>query len=302
MTQLSFTLGLFAVLAAQSTEYPKRVVPDVPDLTIKTRETTGQPNSSILTKIIYLKGARQRWEWIFEWPARDEPAHVSTTIVQCDERRTFLLNHETKTYAYSPIEDLRKQLKRIGRETRRSAAPESTTGSDVTITTDAVETGERRRIGRYIARRVVTTRSVEPGPGAKMRASVHEQDGWYVDLPSPNCGDAETRATLLTGYVYSAADKPDRVHIKELGTARRGYPIEEIHRSRSDTGVSVTKLELIEFSDAPLDSALFTVPENYRPALPLLSGGFDFSRPDTLRNRLRSYWEGLVSLARDLFR
>jgi hypothetical protein len=299
VTQVWSTLSLLAVLAAQSTDYPKLIVPDVPDLTIRTRQTTDQPNSSISTEVIYLKGARQRREWILEWPASDEPAHVSTTIVQCDERRTLVLNHEARTYAYSTIEDISEYLRRLGPTRRESLPPETPTRSDVTITFDAVDTGERRRIGRYIARRVVSTRKVEPGPDAQMPASVDEQDGWYVDLPSPNCGGPEMQARLVVGY--SGSDTRDRVHVKELGTARRGYPIEEIHRTQSGTGTSVTKLELIEFSDAPLDSALFTIPKTYRPALPLLSGGYDLSRPDTLRNRLRSYWEGLVALANDLF-
>jgi hypothetical protein len=59
------------------------------------------------------------------------------------------------------------------------------------------------------------------------------------------------------------------VHIERLGTARRGYPIEETSRSQDEGGTSTSQLVLVEFSDAPLDAALFTVTAGYRPALPM---------------------------------
>jgi hypothetical protein len=55
--------------------------------------------------------------------------------------------------------------------------------------------------------------------------------------------------------------------------------------------------QLIGFSDAPLDVALFTVPAGYRPALPGLFGGYDLTKPDTVMNRLQSYWDGLRAWA-----
>ena len=53
--------------------------------------------------------------------------------------------------------------------------------------------------------------------------------------------------------------------------------------------------ELPEFSENSVDPSIFTVPRGYKPALPRLTGGFDMTRPDTLTNRLQSYWEGLTS-------
>jgi hypothetical protein len=60
------------------------------------------------------------------------------------------LNLEAKLYSTSVLEDWPAQLKR-GR-----AVPEGH-GADVTTTFDAVDTGERRPAGRYLARRVRTT-------------------------------------------------------------------------------------------------------------------------------------------------
>lgn len=284
---------------AQFGATPDVVVPDGPDVTIKTRRTAAEPDSSVTTEIVYLKGARQRRESIHEWPRG--PAHRWTTITLCDERRTITLNHEAKIYAYSSIEEIAVHPKRFRFGAARLQQPE-TTGANVTITIDSVDTGERRSIGRYVARRVTTTTTIEPGPGAAMRASVREQDGWYVDLPSPNCS-AETgwTASFLVGY-SGPPGAHDRIDVRHLGTARRRHPIEETDRSRSEAGTFATKLELVEFSEAPIDPVVFTVPTDYRRALPMLFGGHDLSKPDTLMNRLRVYSEELTSRMGHLFR
>jgi hypothetical protein len=78
-----------------------------------------------------------------------------------------LENEEAKTYAYSPIEDPSMDLQRARLAASRRPQPEPT-GGDVTITIDAVDTGERRTMGRYIGRRVITTTKTEPGPGSSV--------------------------------------------------------------------------------------------------------------------------------------
>jgi hypothetical protein len=54
-----------------------------------------------------------------------------------------------------------------------------------------------------------------------------------------------------------------------------------------DHGTFIATTSLVEFSDAPLDPALFDVPPGYRPALPLGAGNFDLTRPDSVANRVR---------------
>jgi len=41
----------------------------------------------------------------------------------------------------------------------------------VKVTVESVDTGDRRQIGRYTARHVMTTTTTEPSPGASTRAS-----------------------------------------------------------------------------------------------------------------------------------
>jgi len=303
------TLGLLGLLAAQSAALPRLVVPAAPDVTIKTRETFDSERSSIFTAIVYLKGARQRREGIADFPPHVtsktgwKRTHMQTTITQCDERRIVMLNDEAKTYVYSPIDDPSFYLRRAAGLAIRRPPESEPAGGDVTITIDAVDTGERRAMGRYVARRVITTNRTEPGPGASTPQSDSKQDGWYIELPSTSCRDQRDEADAFAYLIVSRSNTPrDRVNVKRLGTAHRGYPIEEITTRHGERGGMTSKVELIEFSDTPLDGALFTVPAEYRPALPILFGGHDLTKPDTVVNRLYSYWDGVRAWADGRFR
>jgi hypothetical protein len=270
--------------------------PDAPDLTIKTRRTTDHADSSVTTEILSLKGARQRRELIVEWPDHVRPApgairaSASIAITQCDERRIVLLNEEARIYAFVPRAANATLMPR-----GRTAGP---AGGEVTITINDVDTGERRAVGRYTARRIVTTTTTEPGPGAATRSSVTERDAWYLDLPAGNC--SESHDLRHTSFLIGHAG--DRVRIKAGRTVRLGYPIEEINRSRTYGSVFTTRLALIEYSEAPLDEDLFTVPSGYQPALRTLFGAPDMTKPDTIGNRLASYWDTLTTWVHDFLR
>jgi hypothetical protein len=287
---LPSTLGLLAIpLLTAPLPLPKLVVPNFPDLTIKTRRTYDNHYSSVQT--LYLKGSRQRSEYIIQ---NAGSSMNGATITQCDERLRLNLHDKEKTYTSFPIEDWATRVKRA-----RPAPQVETTGADVAVTVDSVDTGERRKMGNYELRRVKTTSKVEPSPGAVMQASVTEVDGWYVDLPGLGCEEARG---VGFSYLMAFSGKRDRVQIKRLGTAPHGYPVEETS-SKIEAGLTaISKAELLEFSEAPLDAALFEVPAGYSPALRTARGGFDMTRPDTLSNRLQSYWAELTTSVQRWFR
>ena len=268
---------------------PKLVVPNFPDLTIKTRRTDGNRHSTEET--LYLKGARQRSEYVIQ-NAGSTMDHVS--ITQCDEKLRLNLNTKEKTYASFPIEDWATRAKRA-----RPIPPPEMTGADVTVTIDSVDTGERRKLGSHDLRHVKTTTKVEPGAGAVMHPSITEVDGWYIDLPGLSC--RESRGVGF-GYVVATSGKRDRVQIKRLGTATHGYAVEETSRQTGAGRTTISKVELLEFSEAPLDASLFEVPAEYSPALRTPHGGVDMTRPDTLGNRLQSYWAELTASVQRWFR
>ena len=290
---LPIALAVAPAILAQTLSIPAFVVPTFADLTIKTRHSFGTTSSRGTTEVLYLKGARERREFLDEQPGNRRSNYA--TIMQCDQRRSVQLNPEAKLYSVSVLEDWSAQVKR-GRP-----APEGQ-GADVTTTFDAADTGERRPAGHYVARRVRTTVTVEPSPGANTPPSTRETDGWYMDLPGLGCSDSATTAYLRVGEVVGPGGIRDRHHYKTKGAASRGYAIEETTRFTQTGGTDVVRVELIELSEHPLDSSLFDIPRDYRPALPRVRGGYDMTKPDTLANRLQEYWDEITLVARTIFR
>jgi hypothetical protein len=286
-----WTLCLLSLLILTAPLHlPKLVVPNFPDLTIKTRRISGNHSSSQET--LYLKAARQRSEHIMQHAGSSVD---SITITQCDAKLRFNLNRKEKTYASFPVEDWATRMKQA-----RPTSHKEMTGADVTVTIDIVDTGERRKMGSYELHHVKTTTKVEPSPGAVMQPSITEVDGWYIDLPGLGC--RESRSGVTVGFVAGAPGKRDRLQVKRLGTASRGYAVEETTLRTEAGRTTISKVELIEFSEAALDASLFELPAGYSPALPTLRGGFDMTKADTLSNRMQSYWAELTASARRWFR
>jgi hypothetical protein len=179
-------------------------------------------------------------------------------IYQCDRGTRIFFDATLKTYHTVPADPMQM------RETAHPAPKIQQTGGEVTVTTDSVDTGERRLVGSYQARHVKTTITAEPGPDAVSQKSKTEVDGWYLDLPGVYCQDASSQK--MGWSALWAGGRVDRVIFKRLGTAPRGFTIEETTTKNEGERVLVTKIELLEISEKPLDESLFEVPPGYSPA------------------------------------
>ena len=91
-----------------------------------------------------------------------------------------------------------------------------------------------------------------------------QTDGWYIDFEQQfDCGEA-------AGYSsYRNPNKPacqDRYVTKNIGTAKRGYPVYEKTIMFDESGKETTSFinEVLELSKATLDISLFDLPEGYR--------------------------------------
>ena len=285
--------------AAESTESPRLVVPDVRDATIKTRRSFDAPGSTVVRDILYLKGPWQRREEILEFPKNTGVGTVRpyVTIVRCDERRVIQLNHAARTFASSKIEMISDSLRRVR---SASSSLQTSSGATVNITIDVVETGERRQLGHHVAHHVITTTKTDAAPEANVRSGVLIQDAWYIDVPPAGCIDWGDHPPMLSGSLVRSGSTPDRVHVDRRGTTPRGRVIEEITRTGSGEQRPTERVTLVEYSEATLDPSIFAVPQTYRPALRRLRGGFDLVRPDTIANRLRDYLEELALWAHDV--
>lgn len=294
---IRFTLA--ALMAASPTVFgaaSRSRTPEPSDLKVVTRTTYGQ-HGVTETRTLYVKGARLRSDAISR--THDGESRLERTrIMRCDERRMLLLNPEARTYAFMPVPDIPATTAAVVRA-RAALAQPVPRGADVEITIDAVDTGERRAIGSYEARHVITTRKTEPSPGAQTPRSTTVTDGWYVDVPEFDCATRRDSSAVAVEFViWQGGDPPDAIHVKRLRTARTGYAIEETERQTGAGGTFVSETELIEASAAPLASTLFDVPGGYRRALPRIDGGVDLSRPDTFVARLTSYCEFVADWVR----
>lgn len=289
---VTFCSGTFSLLIfAASVEHPKFMVPNHPDLTIRVRRTSGDWSR---LDTLYLKGPRERREFVTEKPARLDNIN-STVIRQCDKMRAFVLNERDKIYVTSAIEDWSERLKKA----RPVSLPQS--GAKVKETIDSIDTGERRQFGPYTARHVKGRIQFEPSPGASTPASVETVDGWYIDLPGFGCEDRGS-AGFTVGRLIDGSRPQDRLQITWLGKAPRGYPIEETSVKTEAGKTAIDKVEPIEISEAPLNPSIFELPVGYRLALQTGNGGADLTKPDSIPNRAQYYWARLTFWARGLFR
>jgi len=294
-TLVTLCSSTFSVLIlAASVGLPKFIIPNLTDIAIKTRRTSGDWLSQVNT--LYLKGARQRTETVIEKMAGADPINWAV-IQQCDEKRIFNLNQRDKLYASSEIEDWSERL--------RKARPVNMTqrsGAQVMMTIDSIDTGERRQFEHYTARHVKVKIRFEPSPGASTPASVEETDGWYIDLPGLGCQEQASSGIGFARLAVSTGNRQDRLQIKWLGKAPRGYPIEETSLTTEAGNKTISKVELMEISEAPLNPSIFELPAGYRRALQTGNGGADLTKPDTISNRVQYYWARLSFWVRDLFR
>jgi hypothetical protein len=168
------------------------------------------------------------------------------------------------------------------------------------MTINSIDTGERRQFEHYTARHVRVKIQVEPSPGASTPASIEETDGWYIDLPGFGCQE-QASSGFARLFAFSG-NRQDRLQIKWLGKAPRGYPIEETSLITEPGNKTISKVELLEISEAPLHASIFELPAGYRQALQTGNGGADLTKPDTISNRAQYYWMRLTFWVRGLFR
>ena len=293
-TLVTLSSTFSALILAASVGLPKFVVPNLSDLTVKTRHTSGDWLLQVST--LYLKGARQRTETMIEKMAGADATNW-TVIQQCDEKRFFNINEQDKLYAASEIEDWSERLKKA-----RPVSVPLMSGAEVTVTIDSIDTGERRQFEHYTARHVTIIIRFEPGPGASTPASVEETDGWYIDLPGLGCQEQSLSGFGFARLSASTGNRQDRLQIKWLGKAPRGDPIEETSLRTEGGKKTISKVELLEISEAPLNPSIFELPAGYRRALRTWNGGIDLTKPDTVSNRAQDYWTRLIFWMRGLFR
>ena len=260
LTRIIVTTCLLAI-SAETT--PTIVVPHFHDLTIKNRIKGGRSGEfTVETDIWYFKGSRVRQERLIESDQPDQaPENIWVNITQCDHNAYYFLDGEKKTYQFWSVP------KRITEF--RDALKGEPGGGEIVITFDSVDTGQRRQVGSYVARRIKTTTSIDPSANSGARRGKMESDGWYVDLPG---WDLCLQSSQQGWWgIETEPDHHPRILERWRGV-KRGFPIElttkitEVGCPDSfgcHPGAQSPPIEFAEISEQPLDQALFEVPKDY---------------------------------------
>jgi hypothetical protein len=228
------------------------------DVKIKTRNTSAGHTSEGVT---YIKGKRQR----------TEQGETSVTITQCDLRRNVQLGVPTKTYLVMPFNQ-KTDLAETGTGSMARPSPAagsagaSRRGGIVTSTFTSTDTGERKKMFGYMARRIKTSIVTESSPDAcQVSRSRMETDGWYIDAQfALDCDYGMPAGSYLPQTATGGCR--DEYRTRQIGVAKMGYPVMVTTTLFDDKGQASFTIsqEVVEISNAVLDSALFEVPADYR--------------------------------------
>ncbi len=225
------------------------------DVKIKTRQTM---NGESYEGTVYIKGKRQRTE-----TARN----TVIDIQQCDLRRNLQISPPTSTYFinnWAQDNDNTTPAQSSNAGTQQPTATRK--GGLVTMTVTTKDTGERKQMFGYTARHIIKSMVTESSPDAcapfKNRM---ETDGWYIDAAfALDCQYEQQYKNWRPRSDKSGCQ--DRYDIKQIGTAKEGYPVFVKTTMFGDNGeVTYTfTQEVVELSQATLDAALFDVSAGFR--------------------------------------
>jgi hypothetical protein len=209
--------------------------------------------------VLYIKGPRMRSEMAGDFGM--------TTILQCDLKRTLTINEKTKTYVIMPTDG--SNTSAIGAADGGGinpsvAASTPQRGGVVNITQTITDTGERREMFGFTARRIKTSLVKTASPDACDKDQKIETDGWYIDFHY----QFECPGQVQKSQPTARPQRPgcqDEVRIKTIGSAKLGFPVLVTTTIYEPDGrTTTTTQEVLELSKEPLSAALFDVPDGYR--------------------------------------
>jgi hypothetical protein len=221
------------------------------DTKVKSRQTSG---GQTYENTSYIKGKRQRSEM---------SNGQMVVIQQCDLRRNIQIMPQAKVYIVQPYGDTAASSAGTARVNPSQPA---TRGGIVTSTVTTKDTGERKQMFGYTARRIITTMETESSPDACSQTKSKMQiDGWYIDAAFAL--ECDSGVAYKPYNPQQSGGCQDRYVTKQVGVAKKGYPVwEKMTMFDPATGAESfsTINEVVEFSNATLDPSLFDVPAGYR--------------------------------------
>ena len=243
---------------------------------IITQDSFGAGSSE--TTAYYLPD-RSRVEHRFSEPRPSSDGSVQTgygprtaIIRRCDLGKIFFLNLDSREYSEStdPAVTMAKAL--AAARKARKPAPSTPPKPTLRIETTTTDTGERKQMFGYTARRVIYTQKYVPLQGSSAIAQETTQDGWYIDIDTRlSCDEKYPPGTQWA--LVGISNPKERIDFVAKGTGRLGFPVSITSTlnssivpapSSAQKSDSKPSLEVTELQREPLDPALFDIPPGFK--------------------------------------
>ncbi|HYO81676.1 MAG TPA: hypothetical protein VES20_09760 [Bryobacteraceae bacterium] len=200
---------------------------------------------------LYQKGALQRTD------VNDRHAVITRpeAMIMLDlEKKTFMKTASSGSGTATPVSASRPAAPTADVETRK--------GGIVKTRVAIEDTGERKQVFGYEARRLKMRTEMLAGPDTCHPGDMRmETDGWYIDLkekhePRANGGQAASAGT--------GGGCKDEYQSEYSGSGKTGFPVEYHSRTwQNGQGPHITSMKVIELSQEELNASLFDIPEGF---------------------------------------
>ncbi len=251
------------------------------DVRIKTRTVAGKYVSE---KVTYLKGRRQREETKglnsggkpFDFALIRQCDLRKAVIRQCDLRKAVGIDNLKKSYFVGDSYGLESLAFPFGSAWFADSfnKPLQQGKPVLTKTLIITDTGERREMFGYTARRIKTSETWEATPQLCEHTPLRsESDGWYIDLLygldcSPDLSGFSVIGGSFSETYGKCGIRYEKHHYqfrrKLIGTPRFGFPVMVMAKTYGDDSQPiVTTHEVTELTTTELDPALFEIPAGY---------------------------------------
>ena len=184
---------------------------------VKIRQAMSARGGNRMETVLYVKGQRMRNE--------SAGSLGFTTILQCDLKRTLTINEKTKTYLISPTDGTNTATGDGGGVSSTPAAQnQPQRGGVVNVTNTITDTGERKEMFGFTARRIKTSLEKKASPDACDKDQKVETDGWYIDFQySFECPGQPQK--YQPAPVRPQPGCKDEIRTKTIGSAKLGFPL-----------------------------------------------------------------------------
>ena len=126
--------------------------------------------------------------------------------------------------------------------------------------------------------------------------SESEIDGWYIDFDAPAWQRPQTGGAMLVSTRPQGAERCyDKIELHRIGPMP-GYPVKMKATNISSSPSFVSEREVVEFSQAPLDPALFRVPADFKKVDRIVD-----PTQEPLRLQAMTYWQRFKEEVYNLF-